>query len=425
MRLHFSSFVKRLVFVFVLAAPFYGTAQTDTLQQVVPGRQNAAAQQVKPYVILISADGFRYDYAQKYDATNLLALSNQGVQAESMIPGFPSVTFPNHYTLVTGMYPSHHGLVNNSFYDKQRADRYSMGAKEKVRDGSWYGGTPLWVLAEQQQMLAASMFWVGSEADIKGVRPSYYYNYTEKISSDQKIQTVIDWLNLPEEKRPHLITFYLSEPDHAGHVYGPDAAQTIAAVKDVDATIYKLTEAVKATGLPVNFIFVSDHGMTAVDRENPIALPAAIDPDKFIIPTSGTMVDLHAKNKADIMPVYKQLKAAEKDYKVYLKKNVPRKYHYRTKDDRMNRIGDILLVPEWPKVFSQRKPGMGYHGFDPTVVKDMHATFYAWGPAFKSGLKIKSFENVHVYPLITEILGLQQTEKIDGKKKVLEGVLKK
>ena len=425
MRVHFSAFVKSLTFFLFFAAPLWGAAQTDTLQQVMPGRQNAAAQQVKPYVILISADGFRYDYAQKYGATNLLALSSQGVQAASMIPSFPSVTFPNHYTLVTGLYPSHHGLVNNTFYDKQRNDRYSMSAKDKVRDGSWYGGTPLWVLAEQQQMMAASMFWVGSEADVKGIRPSYYYHYTEKIAAEQRIETVINWLKLPEEKRPHLITFYLSEPDHAGHTYGPDAAQTIAAVKEVDATILKLTEAVKATGLPVNFIFLSDHGMTAVDRENPIALPAAIDPDKFIIPTSGTMVDLHAKNKADIMPVYKQLKATEKDYKVYLKKNMPRKYHYRTKDDRMNHIGDILLVPEWPKVFSQRKPGMGYHGFDPTVVKDMHATFYAWGPAFKNGLKIKSFENVHVYPLITEILGLKQTEKIDGKKKVLKGILKK
>jgi predicted AlkP superfamily pyrophosphatase or phosphodiesterase len=413
-----------LLALVMIAGPQLVMAQTDTVQHVDTERRNTPAQQKKPYVILISADGFRYDYAERYHAEHLLELSQAGVRAASMIPSYPSVTFPNHYTLVTGMYPSHHGLVNNSFYDPKRNDKYSMSAKDKVRDGSWYGGTPLWVLAEQQHMIAASMFWVGSEAAIKGVRPTYYYDYTEQISVPQRIQIVKQWLSLPEEKRPHLITFYLSEPDHSGHRYGPEAPQTEQAVKMVDSTIYQLTEAVKATGLPVNFIFVSDHGMTSVDRAHPLAMPAAIDPEKFIIPSSGTMVDLHAKNKADIMPVYEELKKSEKDFKVYLKTEMPEKFHYGAKDDRMDRIGDILLIPEWPKVFSKGTPGIGYHGFDPSVVKDMHATFFAWGPVFKSNMKIPSFENVNVYPLVTEILGLSYTEKIDGKKEVLHGILK-
>lgn len=399
-------------------------AQTDTVQHVIAGNRNTPEQQKKPYVILISADGFRYDYAEKYQASHLLELSDGGVRAASMIPSFPSVTFPNHYTIVTGMYPSHHGLVNNTFYDAKKNDKYSMGAKEKVRDGSWYGGTPLWVLAEQQHMIAASMFWVGSEAAIKGVRPTYYYDYNEQIKVAQRIEIVKQWLSLPEDRRPHLITFYLSEPDHAGHRYGPGAPQTAEAVKSVDSTIYQLTEAVKSTGLAVNFIFLSDHGMTSVDQEHPLAIPAAVDPEKFMIPASGTMVDLHAKNKADIMPVYEQLKKEEKDYKVYLKTEMPERYHYGAKDDKMDRIGDILLVPEWPKVFSKGKPGNGVHGFDPQKVKDMHATFFAWGPVFKNHLKIPSFENVNVYPLVTEILGLKYTEQIDGRKEVLHGILK-
>jgi predicted AlkP superfamily pyrophosphatase or phosphodiesterase len=401
-----------------------GRPQTDTVQHTNAASKNSAVQQHKPYVILISADGFRYDYAERYHADHILELSSKGVQAASMIPSFPSVTFPNHYTLVTGLYPSHHGLVNNSFYDPKQNDKYSMGAKDKVRDGKWYGGTPLWVLAEQQQMISASMFWVGSEAAIKGVRPTYYYDYTEQIKVARRIEIVKEWLSLPEEKRPHLITFYLSEPDHAGHSYGPEAPQTEKAVKTVDSTIYLLTEAVKATGLPVNFIFVADHGMTSVDRDHPIATPEAVDTAKFIIPSSGTMMVLHAKDKKDIMPAYKKLKASEKDYKVYLKEEMPEHFHYGAKDDRMGRIGDILLIPEWPKVFSDRKPGAGHHGFDPSVVKDMHASFYAWGPAFKSNMKIPSFSNVNVFPLITEILGLTYTEKIDGKKEVLHGILK-
>ena len=420
------SMFKRLslLALVTIAGPQLVMAQTDTVQHVISANRNTPEQQKKPYVILISADGFRYDYAEKYQASHLLELSDGGVRAASMIPSFPSVTFPNHYTIVTGMYPSHHGLVNNTFYDAKKNDKYSMGAKEKVRDGSWYGGTPLWVLAEQQHMIAASMFWVGSEAAIKGVRPTYYYDYNEQIKVAQRIQIVKQWLSLPEDRRPHLITFYLSEPDHAGHRYGPAAPETAQAVKAVDSTIYQLTEAVKSTGLAVNFIFLSDHGMTSVDQEHPLAIPAAVDPEKFMIPASGTMVDLHAKNKADIMPVYEQLKKEEKDYKVYLKTEMPERYHYGAKDDRMDRIGDILLVPEWPKVFSKGKPGNGVHGFDPQKVKDMHATFFAWGPVFKNHLKIPSFENVNVYPLVTEILGLKYTEQIDGKKEVLHGILK-
>ena len=383
--------------------------QADTTQQVNPATHNSPEQQDKSYVILISADGFRYDYAQKYHANHLLQLSGDGVRAASLIPGYPSVTFPNHYSIVTGMYPSHHGLVNNTFYDKTKAATYSMGDKAKVADGSWYGGTPLWVLAEQQHMLAANMFWVGSEADIQGTRATYYYNFNDHMPASSRINTVKEWLNLPADRRPHFITFYLSDADHAGHRYGPEAPETQQAVQRVDSIVYALTEAVKTTGLPVNFIMVGDHGMTSVNREQPIALPAAIDTAKFTIPSSGTMVDIQAKDTADIRPLYEKLKQTAVDYDVYLKANVPAYLHYGAADDRYNRIGDIILIPHWPKVFSNRTPGGGYHGFDPIKVHDMHSIFYAWGPAFKSGQQIPSFENVHIYPLIAKILGLNIT----------------
>ena len=419
-----SKLVKCMLLIATIAAPECLFAQAQFPQRIVSDRKNSVAQQQKPYVILISADGFRHDYAKKYQAENLLTLSAAGVQAESLIPSYPTLTFPNHYTLVTGLYPAHHGLVNNTFYDRGRNDRYSMSAKTKVQDGTWYGGTPLWVLAEQQQMVSASFFWVGSEADVKGVRPTYSYDFTEKFPMADRIQVVKDWLNLPEEKRPHLITFYISEPDHSGHDHGPESEQAAKAVKMVDEAILELTEVVKTTGLPVNFIFLADHGMTSVDRERPLTVPKSIDPEKFVVPTSGTTVSIHAKNKGDVKRVYKQLRKEAVDYKVYLKTKMPRKFHYGAKDDKFNRIGDIVLIPEWPRVFSSRTPSPGQHGFDPSKVKDMHATFFAWGPAFKSGLKIPAFENVNVYPLITEILGLEYTEKIDGKKKVLHHVLK-
>ena len=399
-------------------------AQQDTAQYKVEGRYNAASQQDKPYVILISADGFRYDYADKYNAEHLLKMAGKGVKAESMIPSFPSVTFPNHYSIVTGLYPSHHGLVNNSFYDPSKKLGYSMNNRARVRSGEWYGGTPLWVLAEQQQLLTAAMFWVGSEAPVKNVRPTYYYYFNDKMPVSDRISAVKNWLELPPAERPHFITFYLSDADHAGHRYGPDAPETAAAVRTVDSIIHELTVAVEQTGLPVNFIFVSDHGMTTVDREHPLRMPAAIDTAKFIIPSSGTTMVLHAKNKADIQPTYEALKKEAVHYKVYLKRNMPAEYHYNSEDDRLNRIGDILLIPDWPYVFSERRPGIGYHGFPPLQVKDMGASFIAWGPAFKSNYKIPSFENVNVFPLITEILKLEYTDPIDGKKEVLQEVLK-
>jgi predicted AlkP superfamily pyrophosphatase or phosphodiesterase len=408
-----------------LSAQISSPNKPDTVAHIITGRSNSEEQQKKPYVILISADGFRYDYAKKYNAAHLLEMSSNGVQAKAMIPSFPSVTFPNHYTLVTGMYPSHHGLVGNSFYSGDKADQYNMSNKLKVMDGSWYGGTPLWVLAEQQHMLAASLFWVGSEAAIKGIRPTYYYNYTTKISMPERIEIVLNWLKLPEEKRPHLITFYLSEPDHSGHHSGPETPETGKAVRLVDSVVYQLTQAVKTTGLPVNFIFVSDHGMTQVDTANPIPAPKIIDADKFKTTYSSTTLSLYAIDKADIKPMYDALRKSAKDYKVYLKSGMPERLHYGTDDDRMNRIGDILLIPDWPRVFSEKKPGMGHHGFDPRKVKDMQATFMAWGPAFKEQVKIPKFENVHVYPLITNILGLRYTEQIDGKIETLEEVLKK
>ncbi len=399
--------------------------QADTIQKIVPGRKNSREQQKKPYVILISADGFRYDYMQKYNASGLLALSKTGVRAASMIPSYPSVTFPNHYAMISGLYPSHSGLVNNTFYDRNRKDFYAMSNKAKVADGSWYFGTPLWVLTEQQQMLSASFYWVASEAPIQNITPTYYYTYNEKIAIHDRISQIVDWLNLQSENRPHFITFYFPQVDHAGHIYGPGAPETAREVHFVDSAVNELYKAVKTTGLDVNFIFVSDHGMTSVDKDHPIGIPAAIDTSKYIISGDGILVELYAKNNADIKTTYNDLKQEAKDYDVYLKTNVPAKLHYSKADDWHNRIGDILLIPHYPKVFNLygKKINPGWHGYDPALVKDMEATFLAWGPAFKTGITIPSFENVAVFNLVKRILGLKYTSKVDGTDKLADDVL--
>ncbi len=402
------------------------TFAQDLTQQVVPDRVNSEEQQKKPYVILISVDGLRNDFIEKYQAENLKAFAEKGVSAPYMQPSYPSLTFPNHYSIVTGMYPGHHGLVDNSFYDKSRLQGYGMGNKKAVGDGTWYGGTPLWVLAEQQKMVSASFYWVASESDVQGVRPSYYYLYNEKIGIDERIRTVKEWLRLPESKRPHLITFYFPEVDHEAHYFGPDAEKTGEAVKFVDNSIAKLVATVDSLGLPVNYVLVSDHGMVLSDNKNPMPLPAAVDTSRFTVPYGSTQLHLYAKNKADIKPTYKAILKEASGYRAYLNKKIPKKWHYGGKDDRFGRVGDILLVADYPKTFSLNGRGgsPGKHGYDPAF-PEMRASFAAWGPAFREGQVIDAFENVHVFPLITKILGLEYHHKIDGDARLLESVLKK
>ncbi len=419
-------------FLFVLLVCSVGSASaqiTDTVQKVIPGRSNSEAQEKKPYVILISADGFRYDLADKYHATHLQALRAMGVTAASMIPSFPSVTFPNHYSLATGLYPAHHGLVDNTFYDAKKGKIYRISDRAAVTDSSYYGGTPIWVLAEQQKMLSASFFWVGSEAAVGGVRPTYYYLFNDKIALDTRLQAVKDWLTMPEDRRPHLILFYLSQVDHTEHLYGPESKETEAAVHLVDNCVGKMVQIVDSLQLAVNFIFVSDHGMDQVDTTRGIYLPKAVDTSKFIVTAGETMIHLYAKDKASIPAAYEALKkeayAQEpRDYLVFLTTEMPNRFYYSAEDDRYGRIGDIVLVAYEPHVFTARgrRINPGAHGFD-NAQPDMGATFYAWGPAFRH-LTIPAFENVDVYPLIARILGLTVTQPIDGSLMELNGTLK-
>lgn len=402
----------------------------DTTQHVVPHRINSVSTFNKPYVILISADGFRYDYAQKYKAKNILKLATEGVQAKAMIPSYPSITGPNHYALITGMYPSHNGFVDNWFYDFKKNDLFGMSQQKKISDGSWLGGIPLWVLAEEQGLLSAPLFWVAANADVNGVRPTYYYDYHEEFTIEQKIKIVTDWLQLPEEKRPHFITFYFPEVDKNGHLFGVESAETEQAVRFVDESVGKLIEAIDQLKLPnVNYIFVSDHGMINVDIQNPLQIPEILkDEARFLYFNSQTLLRIHVKNKSEVKSVYRQLKKQKTDdYEVFLAQHFPRKLRYATRNDRFNRIGEILLVPKAPKIFLEKnsKVTLGKHGYPPEKVSEMLAVFYAKGSAFRKGITVEAFKNVDLYPIITEILGLHYEHRIDGSRKTAKKVLKK
>jgi predicted AlkP superfamily pyrophosphatase or phosphodiesterase len=425
--MHFPSCLTCLMkfTLFLLLLALGAAAQPDTVQRIDFSRRNLPAQQARPYVILISIDGFRHDYVAKHGAVHLGALAAGGVQARYLVPSFPSLTFPNHYTLVTGLRPSHHGLVDNRFYEPARGSGYSMSNRATVGEGSWYGGTPLWVLAERQGMLSASYFWVGSEAPIQGIRPTYFYNYNEAVGIKDRIATVRSWLQLPEDRRPHLITFYFSEVDHAGHDYGPDAPETGAVVRWVDTAIHRLTEEVAKTGLPVNFIVVADHGMTAVDRDRAILTPR-VDSSVAVVVSGGELVQVYLKKRDSLEAVYNRLKEGAEGYTVYRKAEVPKHLRFGEEDDYYNRIGDLVLIPNWPRSFtsSGRRPKPGAHGFDPALVPDMRAIFFAWGPQIRKGRTIGPLSNVEVYPLVTRLLGLHNPLPIDGRGRAVKKILK-
>ncbi len=387
---------------------------------------NAAAQQDKHYIVLVSLDGFRWDYARKDGARHLLAIAKEGASApEGMLPAYPSVTFPNHYTLVTGLYPEHHGIVAMSFYDPVRKQRYAFNDPKSATDGSWYGGTPLWSLAEKQGMRSACFFWPGSEAEIAGERPSYYLKFNDSYPDDKRIDQVLAWLALPPEQRPHFITLYYSNVDHAGHKFGPDAPETREAVRHVDALMGQLHDRLAKTRLPVNLVIVSDHGMEA-EKGPWINLDKFADLSHFT--TSGSLLYSDSASEADTEHAYQQLKSASGDFKVYRRARVPADLDY----DQSPREGDPVIVPTGPYAIRAQAPddaakdfppNKGSHGFDPHEMPSMRAIFYAEGPDIRKGATVRSFENVNLYPFLAQILGLD-APATDGKLSVLQGILK-
>jgi predicted AlkP superfamily pyrophosphatase or phosphodiesterase len=397
--------------------------------QHVDNGPNSAWAQSQHYLVLVSLDGFRWDYAKRDNATHLLALGKAGVWApEGMMPSYPSLTFPNHYTIVTGLYPEHTGIVANSFLDPARQERYSMSDPKAVTDGSWYSGTPLWSLAESQGMRTACLLWVGSEAKIAGFRPSYYAHYDAKTEStpesqQARIDDTVALLGLPATDRPHFIAVYYSEPDHEGHQYGPDAPETRAAVRKMDALIGKLRAALKATGLPIDLVVVSDHGMVK-SEDGWINLDQFTDLSGF--DTAGAL--LYGKNEEDRARVYNQLKKASSEFMVYRLKDVPASLSFNQNP----REGDPVVVATGPFVIraqapsagqSDHPPTAGMHGFDPRRMPEMKASFFAAGPDLVEGKTVALFDNVNLYPWMAHLLGLK-APKTDGSLNILSGTLR-
>lgn len=366
---------------------------------------------IESSVILISLDGFRWDYLEKVNTPNLDNLIANGVKAKALIPAFPTKTFPNHYTIVTGLYPENHGIIANTMYDPQFNSTFSLGDRSSVEDGRWWGGEPIWVTAEKQGQVSATLFWPGSEAPIKDIRPTYWEKYDGKLAYNKRVQKVLDWLDLPIEKRPTFIALYFDEPDSQGHKYSPNSKEVRDAVSKVDTTLGWLLEALKQREIleKVNIIVTSDHGMTTISPERVIFLDDYIDLNTVEIIDWSPVLALSSRDGKN-EKVYNALANAHPQLNVYYKEDIPERLHFRNH----RRITPIIGIANegWSisshGLLNSLKSKLlgGSHGYD-NQLSSMHGIFVASGPAFKKGLIVEPFENIHIYNLIAKILDLK------------------
>lgn len=382
------------------------------------------AQSHKPYVVLVSLDGFRWDYLNRGLSPNLEFIRQNGASALSLRPSFPSKTFPNHQSIITGMYIENHGIIANTFRDEFNNELYRMGDTSAVRNPRWYLGEAFWETAERNVITTASYFWPGSELNLSYRRPTYFENYEHTRQYEKRVEGVINWLKLPTEKRPRFITLYFDDTDTQGHRYGPDSQELNNAIKRVDGMIGLLFNKLDEIKMrdSVNIIVVSDHGMTNISDERVINIENLLKRSDCKFFDNGPLMTVEAP-KEKLNEVYEFLKKNETHFKVYKKNEMPEYYHYKNHPF----IGELLLVADigWSLISNRRGEydSKGNHGYDNNHL-DMHGIFLAVGPNFKSGYKTGTVWNIDIYPLLCKIFNIIPRSNIDGKAERIEFILK-
>ena len=412
-------------------------------------------------VVLVSFDGFRADYLDRPLALPAFArLEAAGVRARALVPSFPSKTFPNHWTLVTGLRPGHHGIVANTFWDPARAaagqsSEYRIRDTLAVRDASWYGGTPVWALAERAGMRTGTVFWPGSEAPVGGVRPSHALPYDASLPDSARVDTVAAWLALPPAERPRFVALYVSVTDDSGHAHGPDAPATDSAIVEADRTLGRLLDRLDAMpgGDAVDVVVVSDHGMEPIVPEHVVdlsrcpehttweharsgdpgpvfamwterqsAVAQASGTPTSVSPTPGTVLGALQRCLAPA-PVGAPTNALA-HARAYARAATPARWAVRAQP----RAGDVLVVADSGWTVAGNPPATaphgGTHGWDPATDRAMRAIFLAAGPHVRARGTIPAVDNIHVAPFLGALLDLAwPAGAIDGDARVLAPLL--
>ena len=382
----------------------------------------------RPYLILISLDGFRWDYPDRYPTPALDQLAARGVRAKALRPVFPTLTFPNHYTIATGLYPARHGLVANRFRDSETGEWFVHKQKDTAQDGHWYSGEPIWVAAEKAGLGAAAYFYVGTEADIQGIRPRYWYSYNKKVDGMKRVRQVLKWLNLDAEDRPHLITLYFEDVDDYSHWYGPDSEENAAAVARVDSYLEALMAGVD--NLPfadqVSIVVVSDHGQSSYQPDSKLLVL-----DELLDLSGTTSVDggpyvfiyLDQAEPQRAAVIRDGINAVWNCGRAYLPEDSPAEWHVAGNSD----FADVLVVAEpgcavVSSLSSNTLLTPGDHGWAPETA-DMQGIFIAAGPGLPKGVEVGTLRSVDLYPLLMRLLGLEPSPNVDSQPSELLNLL--
>lgn len=360
-------------------------------------------------LVLISFDGWRWDYLDRVPAPNLRALAARGVRVRELMPSFPSLTFPNHYTLVTGLYPAHHGIVSNDM-EEPGFPHFSMSAAT-AKDPRWWGGQPIWVTASNNGLHTASMFWPGAEVPIEGTWPDYWQPFDDKYPNRDRVAKTLDWIAMPEDERPSFISLYFSDVDHAGHDYGPDSPELTRAVREVDGRLGDLVSGIHRLDADdwVDLVVVSDHGMTPV--RGLVYLDDYIDLKTIHVIDWDSLLQI-APGSASVEEIDRTLRDRLPHVRIYRKPEIPARLHYADSA----RIPPIVGIADagWivtsharqqKRIADKKPPQRGQHGYDPAI-RDMHALLVAAGPDIRRGVVVPPFENVHVYDFLCALLKL-------------------
>lgn len=377
-------------------------------------------------VLLVSIDGLRADYLQRGLTPNLSRLASEGVRAQWMNPSYPALTFPNHYAIVTGLRPDHHGIIHNSMSDAELGT-FKLSDRDAVGDARWWGGEPIWIGAMKSGQRAATLFWPGSEAPIGGVHPTYWKPYDETVSYDARVDQVLAWLSEPAATRPRVATLYFDHVDHEGHDHGPDSPQVRDALVEADKAIGRLVDGLDSRGLGdrVDLIVVSDHGMATVAPDHVVAIEDMASVEEAKVASVGQVIGINP-NPGFEARVEKKLLGAHDHYDCWRKGELPARWHYGTHP----RVPAIVcqMHEGWDALpraqIARRKAGAtrGSHGYDPAL-PSMRAIFIAKGPSFRQGVVLPAFDNVDVYPLLAKLAGVVPAPN-DGNAQTLLPALK-
>lgn len=363
-------------------------------------------------LVLVSVDGFRHDYLDRpgLEAPTLRYVAG-GVEAERLVPVFPTKTFPNHYSLVTGLYTPEHGIVGNTMRDPTRLvnnapARFSLSNREAIADGAWWGGEPIWVTAETQGLEAATVFWPGSEAEIMGVRPTHWLPFDGDLGYADRVDQALAWL----DEGSDLVTLYFEAVDTAGHRHGPDAPEVDAAIEEVDAALARLVEGLRQRGRlgATDLVVVSDHGMAGVSPDRVVFLDDAVDLETVDVDW-GEPVGIWPDDPADVEAIVAAVSALPR-LEAYARADVPARLHYSDNA----RVPPVVVLADEGWTASSReyvernpdRPSGGTHGYD-NRVESMHGIFLARGPSFREGLETGPVQAVDVYGVVATALGLE------------------